>query len=296
MLVDYHLFAPCNITYYMSRELILAKLRSEDSRRTPSEQRLARYFEAHLDELPFETAASISKRVRLSAVTVGRFLRQLGYSKLTELTQELRNDVRSPAWQLKARTSSQGNGILARQLRAHIENLTRVFDQTSAPGWRETVALIASSRRVFVASFQNLHGIGLYFAAQLGYARPDVRFLSGEDGIFRDLFDSNPKNSCLVIVDSRRYARKAALLAERAKSEGVHVITVADIYCPWTATAEITLTDPGVGEVFWDSAVSTVALLELLLEAVIEKLGGRVQDRIGRITGLQDHFGDFSNG
>jgi DNA-binding MurR/RpiR family transcriptional regulator len=279
----------------MGREQILAKLRSEANRRTPSERRLARYFEMHLDDLPFETAASIAKRARLSAVTVGRFLRRLGYSKLTELTQELRSGMRSPAWELKARTTTKRNGIHARQLQAHIENLTRVFDQTSATGWRETVALIASSPLVFVTSFQNLRGIGLYFAAQLSYARPGVRFLSGEDGIFCDLFDNKPKNSCLVIVDSRRYARKSALLAERAKSEGIHVITVADIYCPWTGSAEITLTDPGEGEVFWDSAVSTVALLELLLEAVIERLGGRVQDRIGRITDLQDHFGDFCN-
>jgi DNA-binding MurR/RpiR family transcriptional regulator len=279
----------------MSRERILDKLRSEANRRTPAEQRLARYFETHLDDLPFETAATIAKRSRLSAVTVGRFLRRLGYSKLTGLTQGLRGSPLSPAWQLKARTGDHGDGIRARQLHAHIENLTRVFDQTRSPAWRQTVALIASSSRVFVAAFQNLRGIGLYFASQLGYARPGVQFLGGEDGIFSDLFDGEPGHCCLVIVDSRRYARKAALLAERAKSAGIHVVTVADIYCPWMASAEITLTDPGEGEVFWDSAVSTIALLELLLEAVIEKLGSRVQDRLRRITDLQDHFGDFGN-
>lgn len=277
----------------MSRDLVLAKLHMEGER-TQSETVLARYFATHLDDLPFETAASIAKRVGVSAVTVGRFLRSLGYQRLTDLTQELRGHAPSSAWQLKAKENGNGTSIQAKQLKAHVDNLTRVFDQSNGANWQAAVKLLADQANVFVASFQNLRGIGHYFAAQLDYARAGVRFVDGQDGTFADIFDAERKKSCLLVIDSRRYARKAALLAERAHAAGIKVIAVTDIYCPWLGQADLALTDPGEGEVFWDSAVSTVALLELLLEAVIERLGPKVTERMEYLTDLQDGFGDFA--
>lgn len=277
----------------MSRERILSKLQGDAENRTQSEAVLARYFSAHLDDLPFETAASIAKRVGVSAVTVGRFLRSLGYQRLTDLTQELRGHAPSSAWQLKGKESGNGASIQTKQLKAHIENLTRVFTQSEGADWQAAVKLLADMPQVFIASFQNMRGVGHYFASQLEYARAGIRFLDGQDGTFADLFDAERRKSCLLIIDSRRYARKAGLLAERAHAAGIKVIAVTDIYCPWLGDADVALTDPGEGEVFWDSAVSTVALLELLLEAVIERLGPRVSDRMEYLTDLQDGFGDF---
>lgn len=277
----------------MSRDLVLSRLQNEGER-TQSETVLARYFATHLDDLPFETAASIAKRVGVSAVTVGRFLRSLGYQRLTDLTQELRGHAPSSAWQLKSKENGNGASIQGKQLKAHINNLTRVFDQSGGADWQAAVKLLADLPHVFVASFQNLRGIGHYFSAQLDYARAGVRFVDGQDGTFADIFDAERKKSCLLVIDSRRYARKAGLLAERARAASIKVIAVTDIYCPWLGEADVALTDPGEGEVFWDSAVSTVALLELLLEAVIERLGPKVTERMEYLTDLQDGFGDFA--
>ncbi|MBK8157925.1 MAG: MurR/RpiR family transcriptional regulator [Rhodospirillaceae bacterium] len=279
----------------MNQGTVIEKLRANRDARTPSEALLARYLEAHLADLPFETAASIAKRVGVSAVTVGRFLRSLGYQKLSDLTQELRGHAPSSAWQMKNAAKPNGSSIQAKQLKAHGDNLARVFAHPVSPEWRKAVKLLAETPQVHVAAFQNLRGIGLYFAAQLDYARARVRFLDGQDGTFVDLFDSERGKTCLVIIDSRRYARKSGLLAARAKAAGIKVIAITDIYCPWVETADFAFTDPGEGEVFWDSAVSTVALLELLLEGVIEQLGPRVAARIEHLTALQDEFEDFSD-
>jgi len=53
---------------------------------TPSEQRLAGYLLQNLKSLPFETAASLGQRVGVSAMTVGRFLRKLGYAGVAEMS------------------------------------------------------------------------------------------------------------------------------------------------------------------------------------------------------------------
>jgi DNA-binding MurR/RpiR family transcriptional regulator len=281
----------------MSQERILAKLSAKEIWRTQSERVLARYFGAHVDDLAFETAASIAKHVGVSGITVGRFLRRLGYRRLGELARDLRGGPPNSAWQVKVAGSSGHTSAKtrARQLRAHVDNLTRVYDLATTSDWRRATQLLAGAAEVFVAAFQNEQGIGQYFASQLGYARTHVRFLGGADGTFQELLSGPSSGKCLVIIDSRRYARCSGLLARRANETGIKVVAITDIYCPWAGIADISLNDPGEEEIFWDSSVSTVALLELLLEDVIEALGKRVTQRIEQLSDLQDFFGEFSD-
>src|SRR5476649_981801 len=65
---------------------------------TPSEQKLATFFLNHLQELPFETAASIGKHVKVSPMTVGRYIRKLGYADLRDIKDELRASSSDTAW------------------------------------------------------------------------------------------------------------------------------------------------------------------------------------------------------
>ena len=69
------------------------KLKSQWDTFTTSEQKIAAYLLHNLSDIPFETAASLGERVGVSAMTVGRFLRNLGYAGLNELKVELRDDA-----------------------------------------------------------------------------------------------------------------------------------------------------------------------------------------------------------
>ena len=60
---------------------------------TASEQKLATFFLQHLQDLPFETAASIAKRLSMSPMTVGRFIKKLGYDDLKAVNKALRAEI-----------------------------------------------------------------------------------------------------------------------------------------------------------------------------------------------------------
>ena len=65
---------------------------------TPAERRIAKYLMEHMNELPFETAATLAEKLGLSPMTVGRFLRSLGYRQLSDIREHLRERVTaSPA-------------------------------------------------------------------------------------------------------------------------------------------------------------------------------------------------------
>lgn len=58
---------------------------------TPSERKIAKYLIEHLDELPFETAQTLAAKLGLSPMTVGRFLRSLGYRQFSDIRADLRH-------------------------------------------------------------------------------------------------------------------------------------------------------------------------------------------------------------
>ena len=64
-------------------------IRSRLDQLSTAEQAVAAHLAAHPAELPFETAESIAKRLGISAMTVGRTLKALGYRGLGELRAEI---------------------------------------------------------------------------------------------------------------------------------------------------------------------------------------------------------------
>lgn len=250
-----------------------------------AEQAVAAHLAAHPAELPFETAESIAKRLGISAMTVGRTLKALGYRGLGELRAEMRCEVPEAAaapWLSRGATQPVVKNVdRARALRAEIAALESVHAVAETAVWRNVVGTIAGADRVFVTGFQTERGLAMAFADQLAYVRPEVRLLSVADRAFADMRTEASEKSCLVLIDCRRYSRWFRLLAQRAAELLVPVVIVTDAYCRWaTELSELALrvrTDSGR---FWDNNAPLASLLNLLLEDVIERLGDSVYTQL----------------
>jgi DNA-binding MurR/RpiR family transcriptional regulator len=257
---------------------------------TISERRLGTFFLQHLEELPFETAASIADRVGVSPMTVGRFIKKLGYG-----------DLRGVKTTLRAGTPE--NGMLSRQitrklfdnapLESKMKALTGVHHLPSRPEWPAIVSLLATSRRVHVASFHLGRFIGLGFASALQTMRPYSYFADGSDGGYIDaLLDSDAK-CCIVLIDFRRYSRHFRLLAEEASARKIPVIVITDVYCHWAReiTEHVLLLETDFDS-SWERLGVAQLLLELLLVDVAKQCKGRAQ-RYEAIHQLRDKFVGF---
>ena len=77
-------------------EKLLLKLTDSMKSGTPSERKIAKYIMEHLAELPFETAATLAVKLNLSPMTVGRFMRSLGYRQLSDIRESLRDPPGAP--------------------------------------------------------------------------------------------------------------------------------------------------------------------------------------------------------
>lgn len=264
-----------------------------------SEQAVAAHLAAHPEQLPFETAETIAKRLGVSAMTVGRTLKALGYRGLGQLRAEMRLEVPDGSAPWAKRGTSPTLPALrsqerVRALRAEVEAIEAIYALSETSGWRDAAAKIAGARQVFVAGFIGERGLAIKFSDLLGEVRPGVRYLSIESGAFADLAAEAGADSCVVLIDTRRYSRWFRLLAERSIEMDVPVIIATDAYCRWasalTPYAFQARTDSGR---FWDNHAPISSLLSLLTEDVIEILGDAVHQQLDRAAEFRSSFMGF---
>lgn len=270
---------------------------------TPAQRRLARFLLENIPSLPFETASSIADKVGVSQMTVGRFLRKLGFRGLDGLKGSLRPSAVSSAWHVVGppdvlRRDLADGRLLAELMAEQIATLHHLYEMSNGETWAKAVQAIVSAGDVFVASFQNIGGIARYFAEQLTYARDRVRYMDGLNGTYVELLSHPARGpdgpTLLILVDCRRFASKSRLLAREAAAAGHAVLVVTDGHCDWLEPAtQIALVLPKVRTRAWDSFMSLAALLDFLVTSVVIAGGERVRERTDRIARLQDVFGDF---
>jgi DNA-binding MurR/RpiR family transcriptional regulator len=265
------------------------KLKSQWETFTPSEQRIASYLLHNISGIPFETASSLGKRVGVSAMTVGRFLRNLGYDGFGDLKEELRGET---SWkQLYKIAEPPANAdYVSEALRAEIRSLNDVYALARSEEWMPIVKLLIAADRVSVASFQHGAFLGMGFASSLQHVRPRVSFDSGADGSYTGtLLDSTGK-SCVVLIDIRRYSRHFRLLAEEVVERGIPLVIITDTQCYWARqlTPHVLTIAMQTGRA-WHSFGTLTSLFSLLINAVIREMGD-VFGRIGGINELRQKF------
>ncbi|WP_426687595.1 MurR/RpiR family transcriptional regulator [Rhodanobacter ginsengiterrae] len=253
---------------------------------TTAEQKIATYLLHNLSGIPFETAASLGQRVGVSAMTVGRFLRTLGYDGLNALKKELRGDA--PWLQLYKNPDQAGDPVtMSESLKTEIRGITIAHALTRTPEWKAIVRLLVDADRLSVASFHQGRFLGLGFASLMQHVKPRTRFDEGLDGAYADTLMDSTARSCVLLIDFRRYSRHFRILAEECAARGIPLVIITDSQCYWARQlTDHVLMLPAEMERPWHNFTAATSLLSLLIGAVTREQGDMF-DRIGDITQLR---------
>jgi DNA-binding MurR/RpiR family transcriptional regulator len=283
-----------------SKRGIFAQLEEQMTTFTPSESAIASYLLNKRAAIPFETAASLAKKLGLSAMTVGRFARSLGYLNFNKLKQQIQSEVRMVPWLTDNQMDSffdekdrepRVRASLERQVAAIVE----AYDASSCSEWTDIVRTIAKARRVFVAGFQPERGTAASLAYLLQYARPGVHLVDISAGHFSEVLVDKPTKSCLIVIDIHRHSKLTKILIEGARDAGLSVILLTDQLCEWGRGAANHMlsvtTDTGL---FFASTAAMTALCDLLVDGVVKELGASVAPRLDAISASYDSVVGFA--
>ncbi|AXK62772.1 MULTISPECIES: sap1 transcriptional regulator SapR [Burkholderia] len=277
---------------------------------TPTAKRIASYMLANLDRLGLETADQIAQQTGTSGISVGRFLRSVGYRNLDDLKRELRGGSDRP-WMITDRLDEyrrttgtlasaadniHGDGTLASSLERELEAIRHVYRLAEEPVFAQVADRIAQADAVFILGIQSTRGISNAFSSYLEYLRPRVFYSDGQSGSYVDSLNSEFERPYCIVTDTRAYSRSARRYCQAAAERGQPFALVTDLYCPWAREwpADLLQVKTDVGQ-FWDSLAPLTCLFNLLITAVVDRLGPAIDRRVARNRELQHTFDQFES-
>lgn len=257
----------------------LASVREEIGRLerslTPTERKVAA---AVLADYPFsglDTIEATGARIGVSAPTITRFVRKLGFAGYHQfqrrLIEELRDGQRSPL-ELHEHPGRLSAGGLDDFVRSSLTCLERLPAALGDVQLRRVCRELADPRRaVHVIGGRISDSVAQYFSRHLVQIRPDVSHLPADPEIWpRHLLSIRPRDLVLV-VDFRRYQPNLAELAGRVAARKGRVILVTDRWLsPVAGSASEVLVVPIDNGSAWDTYTGAMLLMEFLIDGIAD--------------------------
>ena len=271
----------------------LIHLRSSDL--TTAERRVARSLFATNLVAGFDTVAGLAKRSRVSGPTVLRFVSKLGFSGYADFQRALRNDlaarIDSPL-RLPARSGSEphGNQILDDARYRLVRAIDSTFANLPRGEFDAVVDLLADKRRrVWTGGGRLTHAGAAILQAHLYQFRPRTQLIdyapSGRVGALLEV----SRKDVMVVFDMRRYQKDTIALAERVRDRGATIVLITDLWLSPIADfanhvlpVDVDATSPR------DSVVSCIALIEVLVASIMDRLGEPARRRVSELERLRE--------
>ncbi|NTE63057.1 MurR/RpiR family transcriptional regulator [Agrobacterium fabrum] len=202
---------------------------------TPSERKIAKYLIEHLDELPFETAQTLAAKLSLSPMTVGRFLRSLGYRQFSDIRADLRHaeETVGADQPVTAEGGERHSNPFSQLLSQQIQAIQTAFDMTTQTIWRLAMNEITSADDVCLATSPEGLDAGRHFYGRLLECRGHIHYLGSDNAAYVALWDYDPARTLLVIMDCGGNLLPLQRLSTTARKGGYRTLLITTRFYEW---------------------------------------------------------------
>lgn len=278
----------------MRDQSFLQRVRASMDALHPTERRLAMFLLDFPGELASYTAQELAVLANVSAPTVSRFIKRLGYSNYDEARRHVRSDQKSgAALFLVAAQASEPEA----QVYAHLTQAKANLDATMLGIPASEIDAIAQAvlraPRCWVAGFRTSHSFATYFHWQIYQVAPQLQVIPQAGHTMAEHVAAVTKDDCVVVFAmSRRIQRMEALISELVRT-GAKVALISDE--GMTRRTDVTWHLPcatlAPGPLF--SHVSVMLVIQLLASRVIELSGLEGRKRLSSIEMLHDRLNEL---
>ncbi|MEX2519523.1 MAG: MurR/RpiR family transcriptional regulator [Paracoccaceae bacterium] len=279
---------------------IAERLAGAAERLTPAEIRLSAALRANYPFNGLGSVTRLAKTAGVSAPTVSRLARKLGFGGFPELQIALRAELEAQAkgpiakrelWVDEAPTGH----ALNRFTEAVIGGIRQTLDQIDLKSFDQTAKLLAEQRRaVFVTGGRITRTMAEYFHLHFEVLRPGVTHIRSNSNAWPHQALDIARGDVLVAFDVRRYETSTLKLAEIAKARGAVIVLFTDQWrSPAASLADHVFACRIEAPSAWDSAVPVLLLVETLIAAVQERTWKRTRVRMEALERMFDETGLF---
>ncbi len=241
---------------------------------TPSQRKVIDYVLAHEDEAVFLTVPEIAARARVSAASVVRAAKSLGFEGFPDFQHELRNLFRekltTSARLKKSEIPDEDGEVLRAILSGDIDNLNETLHRNDPREFRRFVEALDRAGRIVIIGLRSAHSLAVFLAVALEFLQREVLLLRPGIGTFWDRLYRLRKTDALVGIGFPRYTRETVQALEYCRSRGRCTLAITDSpISPLARHADFILT----ASCRMDSFVESFTAALSLINAVVTSLG-----------------------
>lgn len=207
---------------------VLSRIESMQGELSTAEASLFAYIKTHADKVPSMTAEQLGQAAKISAPTVVRFAKKVGFQSLADFKMQLSVDNQQPAL---------GKGYADLDPEASVDELKRLFSRNAQVTVKETsdilqeeellaaIQLIRSKERLFVAGVGASELVAVDIRQKWSRLGKPVTVENDYNALLPQLVNASD-NSLLWLISNTGVTPEILHLGETAKKLGIPVITL----------------------------------------------------------------------
>ncbi len=266
-----------------------------------SDTRVARLI---LERYPISALGGIEDLARqseVSAPTVTRFVKRLGFRKFTDFQRAIRLEVQdtevSPLALLQkhqqkpAKTFQTDRGMMDHLAVA----MQKLLDTSTQRSLDKAAGLISDNKaRIYLMGGRWSSIIAQYAAYQLITLRGEVHVLSLQaSGVREDRIADFTRKDVLLAFDFRRYQPETIAFCQTAKEFGVRIVLFTDLeQSPIAEVADVVIPVTVETTTPMDTLAVAIAATDALLTRLVKTLGAQASTRMAMLETLRRKASD----
>ncbi|MEP5760156.1 MAG: MurR/RpiR family transcriptional regulator [Litoreibacter sp.] len=238
---------------------------------------------------------ALAKGANVSVPTVARMVQKLGYKGYPDFQANLRSELSAIAKGPIAKHETWAGAapsehILNRFTEAVINNIRNTMAHMDPVAFDEACALIADEKRhLYIAGGRIKHTLAEYLFMHLQVIRPNLTHVQSTSNTWPHYILNAEAGDVFVIFDVRRYENNTLKMAELARERGAKIVLFTDQWrSPIHRMADVSLTSQIIVPSAWDSATTTMLLLESMIAAIQTLNWDQTKDRMQELEGIFD--------
>lgn len=254
---------------------------------SPAERRVADVVLGDPQLVAFGTVAAVAERAGTSGASVVRLANRIGLDGFSELQAWVQAELASRLGRASDRIRQPVTAdLVGRALALELDNVHHTFDGVDRAALDRAVDALAGDGGgvLYLCVADASSGVMAQAGAELAMLRDRVVVLTGGDVAVGRLSSTAGPGDVALVLDLPRYDRSVLETVRRLGRDGVRLIVLTDrALSPLTEKAgEVFLLHAGGAGPF-DSYVGALALLNLLVAAVADRLRATATDRLDRV-------------
>lgn len=251
-------------------------------------QRIAEFLATEYQRAAFMSTRQIAAAAGVSAATVTRFARHLGYSNFEELriaieeriSLDLTSADRLRQLPAEAQTSTRLLRSIVKATLADVDATIQHFDETR---FHHFVGALDKAPELLIIGLRWVAALATYLAFSLNRVRPGVSLFTTADSTLFDSVHLIDQQSAVVLLSLARYTQDAVAIAKYARSAGRQLLLLTDNpVSPLVTYAGQVLYVRSTPIDFAGSAASPAIVLQCLACEVALRRGGAAIERLER--------------